>query len=76
MGALKLGPVADDRPVKLTVELSAETYRLLAAYAEAHARETGQTTELAKLVGPILYRFISTDRGFTRGRGKTSPSQP
>ena len=37
MTKLKLGPLADDRPVKLTVELPASIHRDLAAYAAALA---------------------------------------
>jgi len=40
MPKLKLGPIADDKPVKLTVELPAAVYRDLAAYAEMLSRET------------------------------------
>ena len=41
MTKLKLGPLADDRPVKLTVDLPAAVHRDLAAYAAALAGETG-----------------------------------
>ena len=34
MAKLKLGPIADDKPVKVTVELPASLHRDLAAYAE------------------------------------------
>lgn len=34
MAKLKLGPIADEKPVKVTVELPAALYRNLAAYAE------------------------------------------
>jgi len=39
MAKLKLGAIADDKPVKLTVELSAGVHRDLLAYAEVLARE-------------------------------------
>ena len=42
MAKLKLGTITDDKPVKLTVELSAAVHRALLAYAEVLARETGQ----------------------------------
>ena len=42
MAKLKLGAIADDKPIKLTVELPAAVHRDLIAYAEALARETGQ----------------------------------
>jgi hypothetical protein len=67
-GKLKLGPILDDKPVRLAVEVSAETWRNLAAYAEALKAETGQSVEPAKLVGPMLTRFMATDRGFVRRR--------
>jgi hypothetical protein len=34
MAKLKLGPIADDRPVKLTIELPAAVHRDLVAYAD------------------------------------------
>ena len=43
MAKLKLGAIADDKPVKLTVELPAAVHRDLLAYAEVLARETGQS---------------------------------
>jgi len=68
MPKLKLGPIPDDKPVKLTIEVPAEVNRNLIAYAELLGRETGQTIEPAKLVGPMLARFMSTDRAFARSR--------
>jgi hypothetical protein len=65
---LKLGTILDDRPVKLAIELPAQVNRDLIAYAEVLGRETGQTIEPAKLVGPMLARFMSTDRAFARSR--------
>jgi hypothetical protein len=65
---LKLGTILDDRPVKLAIDLPAQVNRDLIAYAEALGRETGQTIEPAKLIAPMLARFISTDRAFARSR--------
>lgn len=71
MTKLKLGPLADDRPVKLTVEVSAAVHRDLQAYAAALAAETGQPAVTPeKLVAPMLARFMDTDRGFRRGRNR------
>jgi hypothetical protein len=73
---LKIGTILDDRPVKLAVELSAQVNRDLVAYAELLGRETGQTIEPAKLVAPMLTRFMSTDRAFARSRrAKREPDQ-
>ena len=42
MAKLKLGAIADDKPVKLTIELPAAIHRDLVAYANVLGRETGQ----------------------------------
>lgn len=72
MTKLKLGPLADDRPVKLTVELPAAVHRDLVAYAAALGAETGQQPmPPEKLVAPMLARFMDTDRGFRRRRAES-----
>lgn len=69
MTKLKLGAIADDKPIKVTVELPAPLHRDLVAYAEVLARETGQpATDPAKLIVPMVQRFIATDRGFAKAR--------
>ena len=76
MSKLKIVTILDDRPVKLAVELPAQVNRDLVAYAELLGRETGQTIEPAKLVAPMLTRFMSTDRAFARSRrAKREPDQ-
>jgi hypothetical protein len=71
MSKLKLGAIADDKPVKLTIELPANIHRDFLAYAEVLARETGQAiTDPSKLVAPMLTRFMTTDRAFARARRK------
>lgn len=68
MTKLKLGAIPDDKPVKLSIELPADVHRDLVAYADVLARETGQKNEPAKLIAPMLARFMATDRGFARAR--------
>lgn len=68
MAKLKLGPLVDDKPVRLTIELPAQVHRDLAAYAELLATESRQGVEPAKLVAPMLARFMATDRVFARMR--------
>jgi hypothetical protein len=66
---LKLGAIADDKPVKLTVEFPALVHRDLLSYAEVLARETGQPIpDPVKLVAPMLARFMATDRAFAKSR--------
>lgn len=69
MGKLKLGPLVDDKPVKLTVEMPAAVHRDLVAYAEVLGGETGQALpEPSKLIAPMIERFMATDRAFTKAR--------
>ncbi len=69
MTKLKLGPIPDDKPVKLTVELPAALHRDLIAYGEIVGQETRQgPVEAKKLVVAMLERFIATDRGFAKAR--------
>ncbi|OJX48440.1 DUF2274 domain-containing protein [Devosia sp. 66-22] len=73
MAKLKLGPIIDDKPVKVSVELPAALHRDLAAYAEALGREQGQPiADPVKLIVPMLERFIATDRGFSKTRRASS----
>ena len=68
MAKLKLGALPDDKPVKLQVQLPAQVHRDLIAYAQILASDTGQALEPAKLVGPMLARFMATDREFAKAR--------
>jgi hypothetical protein len=69
MSKLKLGAIEDDKPVRLTIELPATLHRDLVAYAQALARETAQgAIEPAKLIAPMLARFMATDRVFAKTR--------
>lgn len=76
MTKLKLGPLPDDKPVKISVDLPAAVHRDLVAYAEVLGRTTGQTvTDPAKLIGPMIERFMATDRGFAKARRSTISAQ-
>ncbi|MFK0209499.1 DUF2274 domain-containing protein [Agrobacterium sp. NPDC090283] len=70
MTKLKLGPIADDKPVKIALELPAALHRDLIDYGRLLA-EGGAPIEPAKLIVPMLERFISTDRGFAKARRTT-----
>ena len=74
MNKLKLGPLADDKPVRLSVELPAGTHRDLIAYAEVLGREGGQAVEPGRLIAPMLARFMATDRGFAAARRRPPSS--
>jgi len=69
MTKLKLGPLPDDKSVKVTLELPATLNRDLIDYAEVLTHETGKpVADPIKLIVPMLERFIATDRGFAKAR--------
>lgn len=71
MTKLKLGPLVEDRPVKVTVEMPAATFLDLMRYAEILALESGENAKLiepAKLIAPMIVRFMATDRAFLKAR--------
>lgn len=67
MPKLKLGPLLDDKPVKVSADLSAGVHRDLVAYAEALAKETGQPIgDPTRLIPVIVERFMASGRAFTK----------
>jgi hypothetical protein len=77
MAKLKLGPIVDDKPVKVTVELPAALHRNLTAYAEILSREAGKPiADPVRLIVPMLERFIATDRGFAGAKHSAGASRP
>jgi hypothetical protein len=69
MPKLKLGELLDEKPIRLTVELQASVHRDLVAYAEVLAQQTGRAiSDPAKLIAPMLARFMATDRAFAKAR--------
>ena len=76
MTKLKLGAIVEEKPVKLTIELPAVLFRELTAYAEAIGRESGQSIPApAKLIAPMIRRFMATDRAFVKTRNRGAGSQ-
>ena len=69
MAKLKLATIADDKPVKISLELPAPLHRDLVKYAEILAREAGQpSADPVRLIAPMLERFMATDRGFAKAK--------
>lgn len=78
MTKLKLGPIPDDKPIKLTVDLPANLHLHLdlVVYGEVLGRSTGQEPVKAeRVIAPILERFMATDRGL-RKRDGSVPRRP
>jgi hypothetical protein len=69
MTKLKLTDLAEDKPVRLTIELPAAIHRDLAAYAAILGRASGKSAIAPeKLIGPMITRFMATDRAFGKAR--------
>ncbi len=69
MAKLKIEVLPEDKPVKIAFELPAAVHRDLVAYAEALARQSGQSIgDPVKLIAPMLARFMATDRAFAKVR--------
>ncbi|WP_035655156.1 DUF2274 domain-containing protein [Bradyrhizobium sp. STM 3809] len=69
---LKITTIPDDKPTRLTVELPAAVYKDLSAYAEVLSRETGeQVKDVTRLIGPMIARFMASDRAFAKARKKS-----
>lgn len=74
MTRLKLADLADEKPVKVTVELSARLHRDLTAYAVAlNAGEAKGAPAPERLIPPMIERFIATDREFSKARRAPQP---
>jgi hypothetical protein len=74
MAKLKLGAIANDKPVKISIELPAPVHRDLVAYSEVLGRETGQPVgEPGRLIVPMIERFMATDRAFAKSRRIRQP---
>lgn len=72
MTKLKLGPIADEKPVRLTLEVPAALHADLQLYGRLLG-EGGAAIEPARLIVPMLQRFIATDRGFAKARRSARP---
>jgi hypothetical protein len=69
MTRLKMADLADEKPVRLTVEISARLHRELLAYAVAlNGGVANGAPSPEKLIGPMIERFIATDRSYAKAR--------
>lgn len=69
MTRLKLSDITDEKPVKLTIEISARLHRDLVSYAAILNGGSSQgAPDPAELVAPMLDRFIASDRDYRKAR--------
>lgn len=70
MTKLRLGPIVEEKPVKVTLEIPGPLMRELSDYASVHATLTGLASPLPleRLIPPMIERFIAGDREFSKQR--------
>lgn len=69
MTRLKLSDLADEKPMRVTIEVSARLHRELLAYAVAlNDGDPKGAPPPERLIPPMIERFIATDRSFAKGR--------
>jgi hypothetical protein len=73
MPSLKLPTIEDDKPVRLTLDLPAKLHRDLVAYGRILGGEA--PVDPVKLIGPMLERFMATDRGFAQAKRQPRASR-
>ena len=74
MTRLKLSDLADEKPTRVTVELSARLHRDLIAYAIAiNGGDAKGAPTIERIIPPMLERFISADREFAKARKGNQP---
>lgn len=75
MTRLKLADLADEKPVRLTVEVSARLHRELLAYAAVlNGGDANGAPTPERLIAPMIERFIATDRSYAKTRRSVQPA--
>jgi hypothetical protein len=74
MTRLTLADLADEKPVRLTVEVSARLHRELLAYAAVlNGGDVKGAPPPERLIPPMIERFIATDRSYAKSRRSSQP---
>lgn len=74
MTKLKLADLADEKPVRLTVEVSARLHRELLAYATVlNGGDPKGAPSPERMIPPMIERFIATDRSYAKARRTVQP---
>ena len=74
MTRLKLSDLADEKPMRMTLEVSARLHRDLVAYAIAlNDGEAKGAPPPERLIPPMIERFIASDRSYAKARRTVQP---
>lgn len=76
MTRLKLSDLADEKPVRLTVDISVRLHRDLLSYAIAlNDGEPKGAPAPARLIPAMIEKFIATDRSFAKIKRASSQNR-
>ena len=74
MTKLRLSPLLNGKPIKVTIELPEKLYRDLTAYRDLLAKQSGEDPAKPEtLIAPMLTQFIKSDRVFTKLKKTQAP---
>jgi hypothetical protein len=74
MTRLNLADLADEKPVRITINISANLHRDLVAYGVAlNGGDDKGAPPPERLIAPMIARFIATDRSFAKSRRSSQP---
>jgi hypothetical protein len=74
MTRLKLSDLADEKPVRLTVAVSARLHREMLAYGAAlNGGDAKGAPPPERLIPPMIERFIAADRSYAKTRRTVQP---
>lgn len=66
--SLRLAPIPDRTPAKLTLALNPETHAALTDYAAIYQQAYGQEERAETLAAAMIESFLASDAGFKRAR--------
>lgn len=72
MADLRLAKLPDRTPVKITITITPDLHRALAAYADIYAEAYGAAEPVQELIPAILASYLESDRAFARHRKGSS----
>jgi hypothetical protein len=72
---LKIGPLPDRTPQKLTVQIDPSLVADLEDYSRVHGQLNGEEVTVAVLVPHMLEAFLASDVGFRKARKVLMVSQ-